>query len=152
MLNVETWSDPITLEKKCEEKIVKRSRFATIKRNQITISRLSIAYIFILFCMVSVVVIVVVVVVVVRTLFQPSIRHAVRLTTFCIELHQPHPWCTRDAHTIPRFPGTALRKIVDLFLRWRFREVFFFIWVQANRIYSFLHKRPFLIRTDSTEE
>lgn len=151
MLNVETWSDPITLEKKCEEKIAKRSRFATIKRNQITISRLSIAYIFILFCMVSVVVIVVVVVVVVRTLFQPSIRrHAIRLTTFCIELHQYH---TRDVHAMRiqflAFQARHCERSWIYFLGEDFARSFFLF--EFKQI-GFLHKWPFLIRTDSTEE
>ena len=98
VLNVETWSGPIAPEKKCEEK----SRFATVRRNQITISCSSIAYIFILFCVVS------------RCrrrcrrCCRSNIASAIHPLTRCSSYHVLywatsvlHPWCTRDAHTIP---------------------------------------------------
>lgn len=68
--------------------------------------------------------------VVVRTLLQPSIRQrAVRLTTFCIELHPLQ--CTRCAYnsslslypSLPLSRDATLLEIVDLFLRRR--EIFF---------------------------
>lgn len=97
VLNVENVIRSDCVRKEVWRKDSEESRFATVKCNQITISRPSIAYIFILFCVVSVVV-VVFVVVVVRTLLQPSARrHAVRLTTFCIGLHQCR---TRDVHAM----------------------------------------------------